>query len=167
MYDCAKSNFLQSQSMSLCSEWIRDWLRRSGKSQSELASLGGVDPANVSRWINGQSRPDREAIGRFALALPHSEGTALMIAWLKDLLPEGADERIQIEPVLEEDDGCELREDTPPYQAHSLFPPAMGIDLRERLLFFGKLALENPDIRKILDVCYQAAVRNEKNNKLR
>jgi hypothetical protein len=40
-------------------------------------------------------------------------------------------------------------------------PSSIGCALAERLIFFGKLAVLNPDIRKILDVCYDAARRAE------
>lgn len=39
------------------------------------------------------------------------------------------------------------------------FPSGISTDLQERLVYFSKLAVVNPDVRKIVDVCYDAVTR--------
>lgn len=147
--------------MSWCAEWIRDWLNKNKKSQASLSRLCGIGPDNISRWLNGQSRPDREAISRLVTNLQGAEAAELLVAWLKDCIPAGSDSLVRMEAVPPlAPNNTTLREDGALYRAQQqYFPPGMSADLRERLLFFGQLALDNPDIRKILDVCYQAAKR--------
>jgi hypothetical protein len=40
------------------------------------------------------------------------------------------------------------------------FPPGFSDDLEERLAYFSKLAVANPEVRKSLGVCYDAVTRN-------
>lgn len=152
--------------MSWCSEWIRDWLRAGDRSQSDLASLVGVDPANVSRWISGQSKPDKEAVARLIQTIGPLDASHLLVAWLKDVLPSGTENLVRISAVpamdMRSDPENNLSDDLVAYQSNGrVLPSGMGAELAERLIFFGKLAVLNPDIRKILDVCYDAARRAE------
>lgn len=146
--------------MSWYSEWMRDWLR-SGKTQGDLAEMAGVNPANVSRWLSGRSRPDAEAMGRLVANMERSDAAKLLAAWLRDFIPEGAGHLVRLEALPSSRGETTLKDDEGVYRVRtdSGFPAGMSEDLRERLRFFGQLALENPDIRKIVDVCYDAALR--------
>ncbi len=135
--------------MSWCSEWIRNWLRGGPRTQLELARLAGVDSANVSRWLSGQSRPDAEVVARMAKNLNESEAANLAVAWAKDLIP------LALSPYLEIR-GKHGKAEPPP-------PPLSGFadlgqDLLEKLELFGRLAVANPELRRIIDVVYEAAV---------
>jgi transcriptional regulator with XRE-family HTH domain len=136
--------------MSWSAEWMRDWLDAEERSQLELARLAGVDAANVSRWLRGHSKPDREAVARLTEALPPREAADFICAWLRDQMPKYAQQLVEVRPV-DPAAGGEL--------SPNQFPAGISGELRKRLVFFGKLALQNPDIRKILDVCYNAARR--------
>lgn len=136
--------------MSWSAEWMRDWLDAAGSSQLELARLAGVDAANVSRWIRGQSKPDRQAIAKLAETLPQHEAAELVCAWLRDQMPKYAQQLVEVRPIP-----TSAQEEPPAVD----FPAGTSAELRKRLIFFGKLAVQNPDIRKILDVCYKAAKR--------
>ena len=135
--------------MSWCSEWIRDWLRNGPRTQLELARLGGVDAGSVSRWLSGQSRPDGDILVRFAGRLPDSEMTGLVAAWVKDQLPETLRRYV----VIQSSDTANQVAVEPVAQISGF-----SDDLRERLEFFGLLSIDNPAIRKIIDVVYEAAV---------
>lgn len=135
--------------MSWCSEWIRNWLRNGPRTQLEFARLAGVDAGSISRWLSGQSRPDGEILARFAGRLPDAEMGELVAAWVKDQLPDSLRRYVVIQPA---DTATEFAED--PVAKTSGFSD----DLRERLEFFGLLSIDNPPIRKILDVVYEAAV---------
>lgn len=129
---------------------MRDWLNSAGRSQLELARLAGVDAGNVSRWIRGQSKPDRDAIAKLTEILPQAEAAALVCAWLRDQMPRYADQLVRIEAQA-----GSVGEERAPID----FPAGISQELRKRLIFFSKLAVQNPDIRRILDVCYEAAKR--------
>ena len=129
---------------------MRDWLDAKGHTQLELARLAGVDAANVSRWLRGQSRPDREAIAKLTEVLPRQEAANLLCAWMRDLMPKYAQDLVEVRTIptaVSEEPTC------------TGFPEGISAELRKRLIFFAKLAVQNPDIRKILDVCYKAAKR--------
>jgi len=164
MRSCRKSFSDYFSAMSWCSEWIRDWLRAGDRSQSDLASLGGVDPGNVSRWISGQSKPDKEAVAKLIQCVGPSEGSHLLVAWLKDTLPPGAENLVRIAAVPspgvsgEYESNCN-DDDVPHRFKGRVLPSGIGGELAERLIFFGELAVLNPDVRKIIDVCYEAAQR--------
>lgn len=136
--------------MSWSAEWMRDWLDAEGRSQLELARLAGVDAANVSRWLRGHSKPDREAVAKLTEILPRQEAADLVCAWLRDQMPKYAQQLVEVRSIP-----ASLNEEP----AAVDFPAGFSAELRKRLLFFGKLAVQNPDIRKILDVCYKAAKR--------
>lgn len=140
--------------MSWCAEWMRDWLDAEGHSQLDLARLAGVDAANVSRWLRGRSKPDREAVAKLTEILPRSEAAELVCAWLRDQMPKYASQLVEVHAI------ATSPSEEPP--AHDL-PEGISAELRKRLIFFGKLSVQNPDIRKILDVCYEAAKRTEIN----
>lgn len=129
---------------------MRDWLDTQGRSQVDLARLAGVDAANVSRWLRGQSKPDREAVSRLAEILPQPEAAQLVCAWLRDQMPKYAQQLVEVRAIP-----AAPGEEANPQE----FPEGISGELRKRLIFFGKLAVQNPEIRKILDVCYKAATR--------
>jgi len=134
---------------------MRDWLDAKGRSQLDLARLANVDAANVSRWLRGQSKPDREAVAKLAEMLPQHDAAELVCAWLRDQMPKYAEQFIEVRAIL-----SSTREEPPNHE----FPHGISTELRKRLIFFGKLAVQNPEIRKILDVCYKAAKRGANNH---
>jgi transcriptional regulator with XRE-family HTH domain len=134
---------------------MRDWLDAKGGSQTDLARLAGVDAANVSRWLRGQSKPDREAVSKLLEILPQREASELVCAWLRDQMPKYAQQLVEVRALP-----LSVSEETPVND----FPEGFSVELRKRLIYFGKLAVQNPDIRKILDVCYKAAKRAGNNH---
>ena len=144
--------------MSWCSEWIRDWLRNGPRTQLELARIAGIDAGSVSRWLNGQSLPDSEVLKRFHGRLPDAEFANLLVAWLQDQLDDSLLPLVKITPAegLDPDAGYRIK-DPAKGEFHRF-----GAELREKLEFFGLLSIHNPAIRKILDVCYEAAIGRER-----
>ena len=116
----------------------------------DLARLAGVDAANVSRWLRGQSKPDREALAKLSEVLPRGEAADLVCAWLRDQMPRYAQQLVEVHAITQT-----AGEDIP----RKDFPEGISNELRKRLIFFGKLAVQNSELRKIIDVCYEAARR--------
>lgn len=128
---------------------MRDWIERGKRSQMELASLGEVAPANVSRWLSGQHRPDRNAIEKILSKLPIEEATDLIIAWLKDQIPESATNLIDIVPVAPNSKSPKLQFDA--------FPKGMSSKLKKHLILIGNLAMKDPKIFRIVESCCNIA----------
>lgn len=143
--------------MSWSSEWLRDWLKRNDTSQVAFARTCGVAPGNVSRWLSGSSRPDREVAETLCSILPENEAREFLIAWTKDTLPKGSEKFIRIQ-AQDDNSRSTLREEHRG-AVDRLWPEGISRELRERLIYFSHLAVEFPEIRKILDVCYEAAKR--------
>ena len=155
--------------MSWCSEWIRDWLKQGKKkgkkrTQNDLAHLADIDAGNISRWLSGQSRPDPKALGTLTASLTDQESADLLIAWVKDMLPEGHEKLVHIYSLVSDAEtgkskGPTGKKQAPPAVDPGKFPLGVSDDLQEQLVYFSKLAVANPDVRKILDVCYDAVTR--------
>jgi hypothetical protein len=145
--------------MSWSAEWMRDWLNKGNRTQNELASLSNSYPGSVSRWLSGQTYPNREAVTALVESLDDADAAEFLIAWLKDNLPDNGRRLINIRPAGKTQPSV-LREE---YKANTKasFPPGISNELREQLVFFSKLAIENPDVRKIVEICYQAATRQQ------
>jgi hypothetical protein len=121
--------------------------------------LGNSYPGSVSRWLSGQTYPNREAVAALVESLNDADAAEFLVAWLKDILPENGRRLISIRPVGKTQSSV-LREE---YQAttKASFPPGTSNELRKQLVFFSELAVKNPDVRKIVEVCYQAATRQQ------
>lgn len=94
--------------------------------------------------------------------MDRSEASELLVAWMRDFIPDGAERLIRLETVAGElEEANLLKEEEGRYHTavQRLFPAGMSDELQEKMLFFAQLAVENPDVRKIMDVCYQAAQR--------
>jgi transcriptional regulator with XRE-family HTH domain len=136
--------------MSWTTEWMRNWLsagKKLRRTQIELAALAELGPANVSRWLSQQTKPDQESIEMIAAKLEPAEAQA----WLHDHVPLAARHLVEVRPV-----GNKPLEGPPPEKA---FPEGMSTELKERLIFFGQMAMASPEVRQILNVCYDAAQR--------
>lgn len=158
--DCPKRSIYAGSAMSWCSEWLRIWMKNGNRTRSDLATLAEVDPANVSRWLSGHSKPDRSAIETLSKALDNQDAADLLIAWLQDLLPDGWDKFLRVERKFFDTSSSFVRDSTIDYKpSKRSFPPGMSDELVEQLIFFGTLAVTNPDIRKIIEVCFEAAKR--------
>ncbi len=86
------------------------------------------------------------------------------MAWVKDMLPAGHEKLVHIYSLVSETEAGETKEPAGKKQAPAAvdatkFPDGISADLKEQLVHFSKLSVENPDIRKIIDICYEAITR--------
>lgn len=81
--------------MSVPNETLRDWLLdRLGErmwSRAELARAVGVDPSQITRWINGKDVPRRENCVRLADILAVHPNYVLALAGHEPLTESGVD----------------------------------------------------------------------------
>ncbi len=122
-----------------------------GWTQQNFAHLLNTDPANISRWLSGKSAPDSSTVGKILLALPEEFRSDLLTAYLKDQIPERFDTMVKVEAVA----GGKIR--TSDEQPE--LPEAMTPTLKKQVVYFAKLALRMPEVRRILDLFYQVANR--------
>ncbi len=136
-------------------ECLSDVLLRTGWKQAELARRCGVNPANLSRWGQGQTLPDRTALAKLVEVVPEEEAAKLVVAWVKDMLPPAAEDLVSVtlrHPV------SRMREPDPDDE----WPSGISETTRRKFLDFSRLAMKHPDVMDIVDVLHGAAMRTRK-----
>lgn len=121
--------------------------------QQEFANRLGTDPANVSRWLSGKSAPDTNTVGKILECLPEQYQSDLLHAYLKDQVPERFEGMVNISPV----NGGKLK----PEGEKVELPDALGPELKKQVVYFAKLSLRWPEVRKIVELFYSVAHRNK------
>ena len=132
-------------------ESLSDLFSRTGWSQVELARRCGVNAANLSRWCQGKTLPDRNALAKLVEAVPEEDGGRLVVAWIEDSLP----------PVAEELVTVSLRHRSLRVQESEVddWPRGISDKTRQKFIDFSKLAMRHPDVMDIVDVLHTAAKR--------
>jgi transcriptional regulator with XRE-family HTH domain len=128
-------------------------IQEQGWTQQGFAQRLGTDPANVSRWLSGKSSPDSSTVGKILESLPEEYQSDLLSAYLKDQIPNRFDSVVKIEAV----EGGRLRS----LDAEPELPEALSPELKKQVVYFARLALRWPEVRRILDLFYQVAHRNK------
>lgn len=128
-------------------------IHEQGWTQQGFANRLGTDPANVSRWLSGKSSPDSSTVGKILESLPEEYQSDLLSAYLKDQIPERFDSVVRIESI----EGGRLRAPS----ADPELPEALSPELKKQVVYFARLALRWPEVRRILDLFYQVAHRNK------
>lgn len=128
-------------------------LKEQGWTQQEFANRLGTDPANVSRWLSGKSAPDTDTVGKILESLPEEYQGDLLHAFLKDQVPERFEGMVNITPMS----GGRLRQEG----ESSDLPEALGPELKKQVVYFAKLSLRWPEVRKIVELFYSVAHRNK------
>lgn len=128
-------------------------LKEQNWTQQEFANRLATDPANVSRWLSGKSSPDSATVGRILESLPEGYQSDLLTAYLKDQVPPRFDTVVQINAV----EGGKLK----PLDSEPELPESLSPELKKQVVYFAKLALRWPEVRKILELFYAVAHRNK------
>jgi len=128
-------------------------LDEQGWTQQEFANRLGTDPANVSRWLSGKSAPDSTTVGKILEALPEEFQSDMLTAYLRDQVPPRFEPIVSIEPVT----GGKLR----PSGSAPELPEALSPELKKQIVYFSKLALRWPEVKKIVEMFYAVAHRNK------
>jgi len=132
---------------------LTELLKDQNWTQQEFANRLGTDPANVSRWLSGKSAPDSTTVGRILEALPEQYQSDLLTAYLKDEVPPRFDTVVQIQAI----EGGKLK----PLDSTPELPEALSPELKKQIVYFAKLALRWPEVRKIVELFYAVAHRNK------
>lgn len=132
---------------------LTELLKEQNWTQQEFANRLGTDPANVSRWLSGKSAPDSSTVGRILESLPEAYQSDLLTAYLKDQVPPRFDTVVQINAI----EGGKLK----PLDSEPELPEALSPELKKQVVYFAKLALRWPEVRKIVELFYAVAHRNK------
>jgi len=128
-------------------------LDEQGWTQQGFAHRLGTDPANVSRWLSGKSAPDSNTVGKILEALPEEFQSDMLTAYLKDQVPERFEPVVKIEAIS----GGKLR----PSDAGPDLPEALSPELKKQIVYFSKLALRWPEVKKLIESFYAVAHRSK------
>lgn len=137
--------------MNRFSQKLQHVLKTTRWNKKELARQAEVSPSNVSRWEKGSQLPNKAALGKIIDALPEEQAADLVVAWLRDSLPENA---ANLVGVTSKHPSSIVRD-----EATDPWPEIMGPELRRKFIDFAHLACERDEVMDIVDVLHTAAMR--------
>jgi transcriptional regulator with XRE-family HTH domain len=135
---------------------LAKYLRENHWTQQHLAGLLDADQATVSRWLSGRVQMGRETLSKLLTLVPDSQKSVLLETYLRDQIPDGCGYLVNLSAV-----GGDAERLKPNPALEPEFPKAMDPQLRRRLVFFSRMAMGSPDIRKLIDVVYKLASKGK------
>lgn len=127
--------------MSHFSNQLQASIEERGFSQIEITERIGVSQGQMSRYVNGENRPEPDVFAKLCEIFPKDERGKLIVAYLVDVIPPKDRSLIALELKKTE---ARVKEDAP------LFRARMPKRLREAYDFLAGAALENPAIAQML-----------------
>ena len=128
------------------------FLKETGWTQQNLADRLGTDQATVSRWLSGRVEVSSEAMGKLLHIAPPERRSELLEAFLRDRIPTDLEHLIELRPVKLPEGHVPLKQSSGPE-----FPEVVDTSLKRRLVFFCHLALQSPEVRKLIDLVFKLA----------
>ncbi len=135
---------------------LAKFLRETNWTQQHLAGQLDADQATVSRWLSGRVQMGGQTLQKLLALVPEERRSELLEAYLRDQIPAGFEYLVDLKPVGE--DAARLK---PAVSTEPEFPKSIEPELKRRLVFFTKLAMGSPEVRKLLDVIYKLATRGK------
>lgn len=126
------------------------FLKENEWTQQNLADRLETDQATVSRWLSGRVEVSAEAIQRLVQIVPAEHRSVLMEAYLRDRIPEGLEHLVDLRPTTVSSEHPPIKQLKGPE-----FPEVADVNLKRRLVFLCHLALQSPEIRKVVDLLYR------------
>jgi len=131
---------------------LTKFLRENHWTQQKLAGQLDADQATVSRWLSGRVQMGTTTLEKLLTLVPAGQKGVLLEAFLRDQIPQGCDHLIELKPAGA---SAEALKPKPPGEPE--FPKTMDPDLRRRLVFMANLAMNSPDVRKLVDIVFKLA----------
>jgi transcriptional regulator with XRE-family HTH domain len=128
------------------------FLKETGWTQQNLADRLGTDQATVSRWLSGRVEVSSEAVSKLLHIAPPERRSELLEAFLRDRIPPDLDHLVELRPSKVPAGQIPLRHSTGPE-----FPEVVDTNLKRKLVFFCHLALQSPEVRKLIDLVFRLA----------
>lgn len=128
------------------------FLKETGWTQQNLADRLETDQATVSRWLSGRVEVSSEAVSKLLHIAPPERRSELLEAFLRDRIPSELEHLVELRPVNLPAGQIPLKQSTGPE-----FPEVVDTNLKRRLVFFCHLALQSPEVRKLIDLVFRLA----------
>jgi transcriptional regulator with XRE-family HTH domain len=128
------------------------FLKEAGWTQQNLADKLGTDQATVSRWLSGRVEVSSEAVSKMLNIAPAERRSEMLEAFLRDRIPSGLEHLVELRPANLPAGHLPLKHSTGPE-----FPEVADVNLKRRLVFFCHLALQSPEVRKLIDLVFRLA----------
>lgn len=127
--------------MSYLSGALSDILRELHWKQSDLAAKSGILAPQVNRYVRGVNVIPPESVGKLLAALPDDTHPRLLVAYLRDCLPDGTADRVRIEPI-----NNRVQNDP----AHKPIIEGVDRELDKMLRVYADLAMRHHEVRDML-----------------
>jgi transcriptional regulator with XRE-family HTH domain len=129
---------------------LSKFLRETNWTQQHLASQLDADQATVSRWLSGRVQMGGQTLKKLLTLLPDDRKSELLEAYLRDQIPAGFEYLVDLKPTVESDNSLK-----PKASELAELPKTMDPDLRKRLVYFAQIAMNSPEVRKLIDVVFK------------
>lgn len=137
---------------------LSKFLRENNWTQQQLASRLDADQATVSRWLSGRVEMGASSLQRLLVEIPLEHRTSLLEAYLRDCIPDGFEDLVNITPA----NPADIKDHGDAHKAgEPKFPEPLEPELRKRLVYFAHMVTRSPDVRKLLDVVYRLASKKK------
>jgi hypothetical protein len=114
--------------------------------QTDIVEKIRISQGQMSRYVNGENRPEPGVVDELVGLFPEKQRTALLMAYLQDDVPARFRNLIIISPAAS---SARITEDSPVYRAR------MPKRLRTAYDFLGAAALEKPRVAQTLINTYE------------
>lgn len=110
--------------------------------QIELAEKTSITPSQINRYIRGVHKDiPADTVGRVIAAIPASHHPRLLVAYLRDQVPDGYAAQVDISSALPN-----MREDAPA----SLLLPTIDPEVDGILRIYADLAMRHEEVKTML-----------------
>lgn len=126
-------------------------IRENRWTQNQLAGKLNADQATVSRILSGRVQMKSTTLGKLLKVVPTEQRGLLLEAYLRDEIPNGCDHLVELKSATGEGVILEDSDD----ETSPEFPKTIDAELKKRLVFMSNVAINSPDVRKVIDVVYR------------
>ena len=126
-------------------------LKENQWTQNQLAAKLGADQATVSRILSGRVHMKSKTLGKLLKVVAPEQKGPLLEAYLRDEIPNGCDHLVELKSATGEGLHSEDSNDG----SHPEFPKTIESELKKRLVFMSNIAINSPDVRKVIEVVYR------------
>lgn len=115
---------------------LKSAVEKSGYTRAEICEKCAIEPAALSKYLNGKMHPRKSVLARLVKIVPKSSIGKLYAAYLLDSLPDGSEQYVSILDHTSEENGQSLKEEQAIYHAGKNLPQ----ELEEAFEFLRKMA---------------------------
>ncbi len=106
----------------------------------------------MSRWLSGRVEVSSDAVSKLLQIAPPERRSELLEAFLRDRIPADLGHLVELRPSNLPAHHVPLKQSSGPD-----FPEIVDANLKRKLIFFCHLALQSPEVRKLIDLVFRLA----------